>query len=76
MEIRKVYLCINYDEITKRDVILDLLEEDYGNGYKFLFGNDLKNVNECTEFWTFGNVEHIEAYKKALDLGKDIWKMR
>lgn len=75
MEVKYVYLCINYDDVPKEQVVSELVEEGYGKSYKFFFGNELEMVEYADEVWTFGNVGNVESYKKAVDLGCDIWNM-
>lgn len=75
METKNVYVCYNPAQYTKEGVELILLEEGYGKEYKFYIGKALEFVQDADEFWTFGNCNEIEAYKKAVDLGLDIWVM-
>jgi len=73
MEVKKVYICVNEGEFTMEFVKRELEEEGYT--HSFGFRGDLVSINDCDEFWCFGNCEEKESYKKAVELGVDIWRM-
>lgn len=71
---KKVYLCIDFNTYTTDDVKEELLEQR--DECDWICGNNLERISECDEFWEFGNCSDLEAHKKALELGKDIWQMK
>lgn len=72
---KKIYVCYNRTQYTREEVVKSILDEKYDNSYKFHIGNDLEFVNIVDEFWTFGDCAEMENYKKAKELGLDIWVM-
>ncbi len=73
MKTKKVWVCINENEFTLDFVKQDI--EDEGYNYLFHFNNGLNFINNCDEFWCYGDCTKKEAYRKAVDLGVDIWQM-
>lgn len=72
---KKIYVCYNSTQYTLEEVVQSILDEKYDKSYKFHIGNDLEFVNTADEFWTFGDCAEMENYKKAKELGLDIWVM-
>ncbi len=71
--LKKVFVCFDERAMTKDFVIDDIASEQHP--YAFNFDMELARVNDCDEFWVFGDVVETECYKKAVELGKDIWRM-
>lgn len=70
---KKVYVCYNKEAFTYDGVLADLLEESYG--FAFYIGHEPAHVNDCDEFWVYGDCKEYECFYKAVELGIDIWTM-
>lgn len=76
--VRTVYLVYNpriYDEWKVRE---ELKQEGYPHNFFITAGGSpvkLSYLNEADEVWCFGPCEESPDYKKAVEVGKEIWIM-
>lgn len=82
MDRMRVYVIIDLDKYSQKEIQEELKTEGYQ--HNFLFGNaefgdiEIKKqaIQSSNEVWCFGDCTYVEDYRFAKKFGCDIWVMK